>query len=152
MRKTDAGRLVETPTFREFLTRPWPEGIASTPEAVQRCCRDDPEALRRLRGALKGRPNPEGVNQYRRGSRNNVTITTTGNTRAYALDWLATHREDLYRRVLAGTVSAHQAMRQAGKRRATFTAPDDPDALARVLQRRWTVQQRKRLVALLTEA
>lgn len=59
-----------------------------------------------------------------------------GTSKAGALRRLRKDRPDLHDRVLAGEMSPHAAMVQAGFRRRTFTVPHDPEAIARVLRRR----------------
>jgi hypothetical protein len=53
----------------------------------------------------------------------------------YALRKLRRDREDLHKRVLAGEISPHAAMIEAGFRKKTLTVPADLDAAARTLLR-----------------
>jgi hypothetical protein len=60
-----------------------------------------------------------------------------GNSRDKALRRLRDHRPDLHAQVLANELSAHAAMVEAGFRPRTFTVPDNIDAAAPILRRRF---------------
>lgn len=59
------------------------------------------------------------------------------NSSARALRALRTHAPEQHARVLAGELSPHRAMVEAGLRKPTWTAPADIDDLARALARRY---------------
>jgi hypothetical protein len=128
-------------TFATFVTHPW--GLDASLILLQRICAEDLEALDALdlvttvgRGGAK---NPEGHNQHALAhaepeistdlfsvpqdelvNNNNVmndqVVTTQGNARQYALRRLRKDRGDIHARVLAGELSPHQGMIEAGFR------------------------------------
>ena len=62
----------------------------------------------------------------------------TGTSRLRALRRLRAERQDLYERVLAGELSPHAAMLQAGLRRPTWTVPAEPAGLVEALRRHYS--------------
>jgi len=76
----------------------------------------------------------------------------TGTSESAALRRLRKEREDLHAEVLAGNLSAHAAMVQAGYRPRTVSVPvTRPDAVARALRKHMTPGDLARLVILLSE-
>jgi hypothetical protein len=75
----------------------------------------------------KGRPNRFDVIKPNQG----------GTSEAYLIARLKRDMPDLAQEVIAGRLSAHAAAVQAGIKRATWTAPQDVDALAQALERRY---------------
>jgi 16S rRNA G966 N2-methylase RsmD len=92
-------------------------GQIHLPEVMRRLCEhlvrrivtDDTEAVALLRDALKEKPGPKS-------SVNNIHRTTKGTSRSYSLQRLHKDAPQLHAEVLAGRLSAHGAMVQAGFR------------------------------------
>ncbi len=101
--------------------------------------------------------NATGNNQYSTdtGIVDNVHNTTrespTGNTASAALRRLRKDRPDLHALVLAGDKTPHGAMIEAGFRPKTITVPVDVPKLARVLRERFTPDELRELITLLSE-
>lgn len=70
---------------------------------------------------------------------NNVILDRLdqGNSRGNALKRLQTQRPDLHRAVLAGHLTPHAAMIEAGFRPRSFSVPDDPARALAILIRRY---------------
>src|SRR5215468_6541476 len=95
-RRLYGNQIYEHSSFEAFLTSEPLAGCGYTVVQVEALIRDDAEALRKFREAIK---NPLGTNQYTEGT-NNVR-TLYGNNRSYALERLQRERPDLHKRVLA---------------------------------------------------
>ena len=155
------GELVECKTFAEFVTSPPPKGVGTDVDTLKRLCHEDMEALDlidRVTVAEQGAP---------AGNRNAVKLETNasivsvcsgetevqhGNTRQYALRKLRKDAPELHAKVLAGEVSPHQAMIEAGFRRKTATIPLDPESAARAIIRHFEYDDLLTLVDLLVQA
>lgn len=131
-------------TFEAFVTTGVPEGLGSSIEQLRGLCRDRVDVLDLIDQVLQ-RPdgNPTGANQHKSeqsGTFDNVKGSSeapTGNSSARALRALRAHAPEQHARVLAGELSPHRAMVEAGLRKPTWTAPADLDDLARALARRY---------------
>jgi hypothetical protein len=141
--------------FVEFVTTPPLKGLGASVDLIRRIVSDDTEANDLLDQALQRGPgNPTGVNQHTKGTFDNIQDSTqapTGTSGSAALRRLRKDRRDLYELVLAGELSPHAAMVEAGFRPKTFTVrADDPDAIARTLRRRLEPDVLARVAELLT--
>lgn len=143
---TERGEHVHHERFAEFVTAKPMKGIGTSVDLVKRIVSDDPEAEKALRDALKDQG-------HRSDIRNNITEveTVTGTGRAYALDRLSRDAPELHAEVLAGNLTAHRAMVQAGFRPATFTVRPDAKSAARTLRKHMTTEQLTELARLITE-
>ena len=146
------GREVHYDRFADFVVTPPTAGLGATFELLKRVVADDPEAADLLDQALQ---NPKGqaghVNRSSDRSMANVDIVNvihsgtsisagqprpTGNARDVALRRLRKDLPELHAKVVAGKLSAHAAMVQAGLRPKTFTIrADSPEAIAASLRR-----------------
>lgn len=68
---------------------------------------------------------------------NNVSLKTYGNSPAYTLARLKRDRPDLADKVVKGELTANAAAIIAGFRRATWSAPADPEQLAAAIVKRY---------------
>jgi len=75
-----------------------------------------------------------------------------GNSEQYALRKLRKSAPELHARVLAGELSGHAAMVQAGFRKPTLIIPADPAGAGRKLARHFTRDQQDELIAAMREA
>src|SRR4029077_20177311 len=86
----------------------------------------DIEAQAMFRQAMVGKP----------GAHHDIVMRKAeqGNSRAYTLVRLKEKKPELYKRVVAGELSANAAAIEAGFRRRTFSVPDDVDeAVAKLI-------------------
>lgn len=126
-------------SFARFVTAPLVEGLGTDLATLKRLCRDDPEALNALDKATLGQ---QGLRTDLLDNIQEVPVAPTGTSAQRALRKLRKDRADLHARVLAGELSPHAAMVQAGYRRSTATVPiDDIPKLAATLRRRLTADQ-----------
>ena len=121
---------VEFKTFREFMETLPPEGLGTDERTLKNLCRDDIEASDLIDRALQGKPGGD------KRSESAITVDNvnndqrpTGNSRNAALRRLRKDAPALHARVLAGDLSAHAAMIEAGFRKK-------PTALER-LRKAW---------------
>lgn len=124
---TRRGEKVEHKRFADFVTEPPLAGLGSDISLIQRIVATDADASRRLRQILKEKPGPKR-------SRNNITRSNRGDTRAYALERLQREAPELHAAVMANELTPHAAMVQAGYRPRTITVPvTRPETVARSL-------------------
>lgn len=135
--------LVKFNSFEQFVTAFPLEGLGATVRQLEALCRDDAEALVLIDAALqRGRGNPTGANQHtdptqveteaKRGILDNIQDSSrraeapTGTSTARSLRKLRTEAEKpdapdevkrTYQQVLAGEISPHRGMINAGFRR-----------------------------------
>jgi hypothetical protein len=151
--ETKRGECVQHDSFAAFVTTPPLKGLGVTVELVERILADDVAALNDLAQATTGKPGaPKGNRNAAKVKLVPVEETTgdnvtgcsndRGNQRSYALRRLAKDAPELHAAVLAGELSPHRAMVQAGMRRV-------PTALE-TLQRAWakaSKTERRRFLA-----
>ena len=141
--ETKLGVVSRPMTFEEFVVTPPLRGLGASVALVRRIVADDIEVTDLLDQALR---QPVGANV---GS-NNITTRGEGTTRAQALRRLRDQQPALHTAVLAGELSPHAAMVQAGYRPRTVTVPiDDDQRLAAALRRQLDPERRKTLSAAL---
>lgn len=133
------GDVVRFAKFRDFVEAPRPEGLGSELAVLAAVCRDDPELLDVLDRAAREAPTlEESASAHSR--------RASGNARVAAIRRLRDARPDLHKKVVKGTVSPHEAMRQAGFRRRTMSVPTTVPEMARTLERRLTKREIAKLV------
>jgi hypothetical protein len=128
--------------FEEFAKTKPLEGLGASIATIKRMVRDDPEALDLLDRAMQ---QPHGGN--RKVNNVNLDDKPEGNSANRALRKLRDGAPELHARVLAGELSPHAAMVEAGFRRRSISVPDDPTRAAAVILRHF---QGPRLKALIT--
>lgn len=150
---TPRGERVQHSRFVDFVVQAPTAGIGASVDLVRKLVLDDPEALDLFDRAMQ---NPNGGD--RRSGRNfsldNIqTDPPSGTSREAGLRRLRKDRPDLHAEVLAGTLSTHAAMIQAGFRQRKITVPvGTPADTAKALRRNLEPEQIKELVQLLAES
>lgn len=136
----------ERVTFTHFeafvLTKPL-KGLGATMAQIKALCQHEPkvlDAIDRVTQRPVGNPHVIG---------NNVNDKPEGNTRQQALRRLRKDRPDLHAQVLAGTVSAHRAMVQAGFRPKTITVIPTIDGFVKAIGQHLTPAQRRKVIDIL---
>lgn len=128
------GERVRFEHFLDFVTTPPLEGLGTTAEQIKRLVRDDQDAERELRKAIK--------HQGRADFRNNITEVERGTDRSYTLERLHRDHPELADQVAAGDLSPNAAAIKAGFRKPTATVPvDSAIAAIRALCRRFPVDE-----------
>jgi hypothetical protein len=141
------GQPVRFKSFIDFVATKPLEGLGADLSTLERLCSNNPAALEALDKATTGR----------KGERNdlvdniNYVDSPDGTSTAYALRKLRTDAPTLHARVLAGEISPHAAMVEAGYRRKMIQIPSDVEGAARTLSRKFTSEELRRLVELLAE-
>jgi len=116
---TQRGEEVEHARFADFVESAPLRGIGASIDLVRRIVANDVVVVDLLDEALR---NPEGGSAAQRSTvANSNSGRKDGTTRAYALRRLRKDKPDLHAEVLAGRISAHAAMVQAGFRPKTIT-------------------------------
>lgn len=149
---TQRGERVEHERFTDFVTTQPLHGLGGTVDVVRRLVRDDPVTLDLLDQALRRPPGGDRHSDSFRLDNIQADGAPTGTSREASLRRLRKDRPDLHTEVLAGRLSAHAAMVQAGFRYRTATIPvDDPERAAQALRRKMTPETLAAVVHLLSE-
>lgn len=147
------GRETGFDKFEDFVKADPLDGLGTSLDQLYRVCRGTPAEIKIDEvtvGEQGGNKNPEGRNQYTEVNDNNINndhrrTSPVGTSRQFALRKLRkeankeAERGDepkialLYERVIAGEISPHAAMVEAGFRKKMLTVPADVRAAARVL-------------------
>lgn len=136
---TRRGELVKHERFADFVTTPPTAGLGAEIDLVRRIVESDKPTLDLLDRVLQ---NPSGVH--------NINARPKGTSEAQALRRLRKDAPELHADVLAGRISAHGAMVDAGFRPRTVSVPvGRPDTVARTLRKHMTPDDLARLTALL---
>ena len=129
---TKLGHEVHHERFAEFVTTSPLAGLGTSVPTIRKLMVDDVEALDLLDRESEGR----------QGERTDLVHNVheverpAGNSRDRALRKLRTDAPELHAEVLAGRLSAHKAMVEAGFRPPTFTVrADSPESVAATLRR-----------------
>lgn len=109
----ETGEIVRFKRFEDFVATPPLEGLGASVQLLKNIVRDDTETLDLLDRALKGKQGErtdlvDNINEVSR---------PDGTSREAALRRLRKDRPDLHAKVLAGEMSAHAAMKEAGFRK-----------------------------------
>jgi hypothetical protein len=153
------GERVGFKTFKEFVETPPLEGLGADIDTLRRLCSSNIAALDALNkhayGGRGGNNNPSGSNQYKTVNDNNIIIdrdrtSPVGTSRVQALHKLRSDAPELHTRVLAGDLSPHAAMIEAGFRKKMISIPvGNVRATALTLARHFTPEQIDELIAIL---
>lgn len=150
---TQRGDHVRHERFADFVTQPPLRGLGGSVDVIERIVEGDEEAVRLLRNALKVKPGPKsGDVMTRTGTMpaGRKRMTPTGTSRAYALQRLEKDRPELHAEVIAGRLSAHAAMVQAGFHPETFTVrADSAEKIVATLRRKLPAETLAEVAALL---
>jgi hypothetical protein len=130
--ETQLGVHVTPRSFEEFVTTAPLKGLGcSSVDQLLGVCTEDPVARDRIDRATK---RPHGGDHTSKIDNINLARVPGGTSEAAALRRLRKDRQDLHARVLAGELSAHAAMIEAGFRPKTVTVRvTDPESVARTL-------------------
>ncbi|HZC04438.1 MAG TPA: hypothetical protein VE338_02260, partial [Ktedonobacterales bacterium] len=125
---TGAWREFETPThevvtytrFEAFVTTPPTRGLGADLALIRRIVADDLETISLLDEALQ---RPDGKPSHTFNNVQGLDVAPMGNSTDAAIRRLRKDRPDLHAQVLAGDLSPHRAMVEAGFRHPTITVP-----------------------------
>jgi hypothetical protein len=126
--------IYENESFKEFITEPPRKGCGWQPEKVEALLKFDPDVLALWRQELAAGEareedreyeaarlkRPHGTNRYTvdlDNEKRGIKLYPDGTSEHYALRRLRKDRPDVHARVLAGEISAHAGMVEAGFRR-----------------------------------
>jgi hypothetical protein len=143
------GQIAQFKSFRAFVEAQPLEGLGADIPTIKRLCADNPaalDALDRVTTHAAHRPIEDKSLQC-----NDLSDQADqGNSAAYAIRKLRADAPELHERVIAGDISPHAAMIQAGFRRKTMQIPTDPAGAARALLRRFTTDEVQQIMAILS--
>lgn len=143
--------------FLRFVQAPQPEGLDATPEQVKVFLKD-PRLLDLWDELTVRRPGSNGVSNNPSGkardtgdepNRDIVTVSPEperGNCRQFAIRKLRNDAPEIHARVLAGELSPHAGMVEAGFRPKLITIPADPEKAARRITLHFSREQFRELV------
>jgi hypothetical protein len=146
--ETQRGEVVRHERFVEFVTTPPLKGLGTTLDLIQRIVSGDADLVDLLDRELAGRSGTrtdlvDNINEVGR---------PDGTSRQQALRRLRKDAPELHADVLAGRLSAHAAMVQAGLRSRTISVPSDrPDRAAAALRRNMSPEDLAELRRLLDQ-
>lgn len=141
---TPRGELVRHERFVDFVITPPTQGIGASVDLVRRIVGSDTEALDLLDQAVQNAPHVHAPDV------DNVNVRPDGNSRDRALRKLRADAPSLHTEVLAGRLSAHAAMVQAGFRPKTISVPvSRPESIAAALRKHLGPDDLARLIRLL---
>lgn len=141
-------REVTFPSFAAFATERTPAGLGTSIDMLKRMCRDNPEAVDAIDRALKGRQGQRTDLLYNIQEVSKQEAPTGTSTEA-ALRRLRDQEPSLHARVIAGEISPHAAMVEAGFRKKSITIKVDPESAARTIARAFDRDQVSELIACL---
>lgn len=149
---TPRGEVVQHKRFIDFVTTPPTKGLGASVDLLTRLVASDPETADLLDQALQGKHGGDRTSECT----SNVDVINvarpTGTSKSAALRRLRKDKPDLHAEVLAGRLSAHAAMVQAGFRPKTVSVPvSQPDSVAAALRRHLSPDDIARLIKLLLE-
>jgi hypothetical protein len=142
-RKLRDGKIADFDRFEDFITSKPLAGLWTTMDLVRRLIAHDPETVDLLDIAL-------GSHQGERtdivSNRNDVESRPVGTTKERSIRHLREKAPEIHARVLAGELSPHAGMIEAGFREKSITIPADPVAAARRLARHFSGDQLRELI------
>ncbi|MGI8406029.1 MAG: hypothetical protein ACR2OE_14925 [Thermomicrobiales bacterium] len=152
-------REVTFASFADFATARTPAGLGTSIEMLKRMCRDNRTALDALDKTTAGTDGAPIGNQNAFRKKTTVDnvhiaknrISPTGNATDTALRRLRKDSPSLHARVLAGELSPHAAMIEAGFRTRTVSIRIDPESAARSIVTHFDPDQVSELIACLYE-
>lgn len=146
-----SGEMVIYERFADFVAADLPRGLGADAAIVRRMVAEDAEALSLLDAAVQ-RPNHRPLSSDNSTTYDDSDPNMRGTSKDYALRKLRTDAPELHERVLAGSLSAHAAMVEAGFRPRTFTVrADRPQSVARSLRKNLSLEQLTELRQLLAK-
>ena len=134
------------PTFAEYVEAVPPEGLGASIPLMRRLVADDPEALDMLDRALRKQHGGDRSSKLSNRKLEEEPGYPVGTTRARAMRALRDHRPDIHARVIAGKLSPHAGMVEAGLRPRTVSIPLDPEKAAQYLRRHFSAVERQELI------
>ena len=155
---TKRGEHVSHARFADFVAAPPLKGLGSDIALVRRIVADDPEALDLLDRALLEGSRPGTRSDLVNNINEVPNVRPLGTSKTQALRRLRTQADKgdgqaaaLHAEVLAGRLSAHAAMVQAGYRPKTISVPvGRPERVAAYLRKHMPKDALARLIELLT--
>ena len=112
------GKRFHHDRFVDFITTKPLAGCGWPLEKVEALIKDEPETLAMWREATTGKPGGDRQSDEVKSIHDNIINgSVQGTSKAYTLDRLKRERPDLYKRVVAGELSANAAAKEAGWRK-----------------------------------
>ena len=142
------GQVAQFDTFLEFVITEPLEGLGADLPTLKRLCADNPAARNALDEVLKNEPYAK-VNQDV--DVNNVNVRPVGNSADYALRKLRADAPKVHTRVIAGELTPHAGMVEAGFRKKNMQIPSDPAGAARALIRKFNADELQQLIEIIAE-
>jgi len=149
------GQIAQFKSFRAFVEAQPLEGLGADIPTIKRLCADNPAALDALDRVTTNGPGGDKRSGEYKSNHHNImddqcNSTQQGTSAAYALRKLRTDAPELHERVIAGDLTPHAAMLEAGFRRKTIQIPADPVGAARALLRKFTPDEVQQIAAILS--
>ena len=149
-RSIRTGERVTFTRFEDFVTTKPLEGLGATMVLLRRVCAGDVKALDALDRVTQRGAGGDRQSDVSKVDNTNIEKKPSGTSSARALRSLREKRPDLHALVLAGDKTPHGAMVEAGLREKTASLPVALPKLARALRKRYTPDEVRELLALLS--
>jgi len=124
-------------SFQEFVEHRLWEGLNTKIEDLIIFCRKDKEVVELIRREVPEIAAAGGKREAGQGDNVTLPREDRGNNPIYALRRLKRDRPDLAEKVVTGEVSANAAAIEAGFRKKTIAIPNDENAAAEFLIKKW---------------
>jgi hypothetical protein len=134
-------------SFMDFVTKAPPAGLGTDLRTLKRLCADDTQATDLIDRAEQ---RPPGKPDHTFNNIQGLSTAPVGTSRQASLRRLRKDRPDLHQQVLAGDLSAHAAMIQAGFRPKTVTVRATVEGFTRAIQAHLTAEDLARLLVVLS--
>lgn len=156
---TKTGQVAQFDTFLEFVITEPLEGLGADLPTLKRLCADNPAALDAITNVTVAKEGaPEGNKNASKTTDNNVNscfdgerTSPVGNSSAYALRKLRADAPKVHTRVIAGELTPHAGMVEAGFRKKNMQIPSDPAGAARALIRKFNADELQQLIEIIAE-
>jgi hypothetical protein len=149
-----SGAVAHFDRFEQFVAEPPPDGVGADVPTLLRLCSGDVEAVELIDQVTQKGPGSHRGNQHTTGKDNNIHLSTPGpkgTDKRAALRRLRKDRPDLHAKVLAGELTPHGAMVEAGFRPRAYRMPTTISGLVDAIRRHFTPEQIAELVRLLSQ-
>lgn len=145
--KNEFGNEIHPIDFKTFVEKPYPEGLGTTLEMLEKLIKDDMEALSIFTHLVTGK---WGGDHKSNNKSNNITLENNrGTTKGYALRKLLKDAPELHYKVIQGELSPHAAMMQAGFRDKKISIPINVEKTVEAIRRHFTDEEIEKIKELL---
>ncbi len=145
---TEMGKTITLTDFKEFVEKPYPDGLGTTLDKLKKLIEDDREALSMFTHLTTGK---WGTNRYTIENDNINLYNTGGTSKEYGLRKLRKSSPELHERVIQGELSINKAMIEAGYRKKKVSVNIDSGAVAKMILKYFSKEDITDIIGMLGE-